>query len=157
MPISLTNFVDDISRSTSLNGIFNNPIYTAILIVLVMMLIIYFMFRTEVDESDQSFWNLLFRSGIYISLPVMGITFLHYKNLERDYESRITNKALNSAVESTLGQSIQGYTIGSAEISSDSNISKGGTINLKRPEEEEITSGAFSNNPTLPQETLYDV
>ena len=100
MGFSLNEFLNDIVNSNRVNAVFNNPIYTAILIVVIVLIIIFFMFRSVVENS---FWTLLFKTGFYILFPIMAVVFIHYKNLDREYESKYENKALTKAVEPTLG------------------------------------------------------
>lgn len=129
MGIHGETFLNDIANSTTFKDIFSNPIYTAIVITLIILLVIFIMFRTEFsDDSNYSFWTLLIRSGFYILLPVMTIVFMHYKNIEGDFERKYDNKTLTNTV--------------------------GGSIDLKGIKEiglldKEIISGAFKNEPTL--------
>ncbi len=103
---SIEKMIMDVSNSTSLNGIFNNPIYTAVLIVFIIAVIIVFMFRPSIDP-DEPFWNLLFRYSIYSFLPIISIVFIHYKNLERDFEKKYGNQQLESVVEQSIGREIK--------------------------------------------------
>lgn len=102
MTFSLDKLWQDIANSTSLNSVFNNPIYTSFLIVFVVIFIIYIIFRTEINEEEYSFWTLMFRSCVYLLLPVMTILFIHYKNIERDFDNRIEKKKLTEAVMGSL-------------------------------------------------------
>jgi|GEM_PF-6501670 len=107
MPFSFDTFLHDLSNNTSLNSFLNNPIYVAIVIILIMLLMVYVMFRTEMDpESEYGFWTLIFRSGLYMLLPIMTIIFLHYKNIEREYEQKYDNKALTKTINASIGGKI---------------------------------------------------
>lgn len=128
MGFSLTSFANDIANSTSLASIFNNPIYTALIIVAIVLLIIFVMFRGEVEDSEYSFWTLLFRSGFYLILPIMGVVFIHYKNTEREFEQKYENKVLTKTVENAVEKNVLG---------------RGEEI------DKELISGAFSNKPTM--------
>lgn len=132
MGLNIDSALHDIANSTALNSIFNNPIYTAIIIVLIMLLIIFIMFRSEFDEnSDYSFWVLLFRSGIYLLLPIITIIFIHYKNIEREFEQKYDNKALSKTIDAAV--------VGEGE----------NTLDVKK----EMISGAFKIKPTLTSTT----
>ena len=162
MGFALDSFINDIANSTSLNSIFNNPIYTAILIVAIVLLIIFVMFRTEVDESDYSFWTLLFRSGFYLILPIMMIVFVHYKNVERDYDSRYESKTLNDVVLAGMGKKDPNQVTGKGEVvveitkPSKNNSKENIKVNSKDVEgndkDDNGESGAFINKPTLQTE-----
>jgi hypothetical protein len=64
------------------------------------------MFSSDHDSEENSFWHLLFRSAVYMILPIFGILFLHYKNLERDFESKYSEKQTEDLVTRTLGQDV---------------------------------------------------
>jgi hypothetical protein len=65
------------------------------------------MFSSEYDEdSEYSFWALLFRSGIYILLTTITVLFLHYKNLEREFEQKYDNKTLTKTIDATIDKNL---------------------------------------------------
>jgi len=69
----------------------------------------YFVFQDAFDEDSEeeySFWRLLFRAGIYISIAVFGIIFIHYKNVSYDFEKSNEDKILSRTVQSTTGINI---------------------------------------------------
>ena len=103
MGLNLDSIYNNIANSISFNSIFNDPIRTSLIIILIILIFIYFMFRTEYnDDSDYSFNTLLFRTGFYLTLPIMTIMFIHYKNIEREYDHKYDNKALTSVINSTV-------------------------------------------------------
>lgn len=141
MPFTLETFINDLLNSTGANSVFNNPIYTAVLVALVIMLIIYFMYRDMVDE-DEPFWPVLIRSGIYIMLVTLGALFLHFKNLDHEYEQRYKNQALETVVKASQGMIPpvpEGVTTGVTEKPA-----------AKVGQGEPVVSGAFATTPTFP-------
>jgi hypothetical protein len=74
------------------------------------MIIIYWVFYEPLTDSieeagledEYSFWKLWIRTGIYMLVAVMGLFFLHYKQLSYDFEKQGEEKFLSRTVESTL-------------------------------------------------------
>jgi len=88
--------------------LFNNPIYTSLLIVLVIMIVMYTVLsesyneaieEAELDDSP-SFWRLMFRSGIYLLVAVFAIVFLHYKYVLDEFDKKHEEKVLKQTVQS---------------------------------------------------------
>lgn len=106
MGFNLDKFLVDIRNNVSPTGIINNPIYTSIIIVLIILIIIIIMFMD--CETDTNFWLLMFRSGVYIFLPITIILFAHYESLKKEYEGRYENKTTTALVEATINKPISG-------------------------------------------------
>lgn len=96
MGLNIDSVLHDIANSTSLNSLFNNPIYISLIIVLIVMIMVYFMFFDYHDFSS------LFKLGFYLFIPVSILTFIHYKNIEREFEHTYENKALSNVVSATI-------------------------------------------------------
>lgn len=101
MPFSLGTFFTDVANSTTFNSVVNNPIYSALIITLLILVIIYFMYRDAYDDSEGSFWTTFIRSGIYILLVNLAMVYLHYNNQEREYEKRSQERVVTQLVEGT--------------------------------------------------------
>jgi hypothetical protein len=140
MPFTLETFVNDILNSTGANSVFNNPIYTAILITLIIMLIIFFMYRDSVDE-DEPFWPMLIKTGIYTGLVVLGALFLHFKNLDYEYDQKYQNQAISKIVETSKGVV---PAVPEAAVTPVTEKKKEGAA-------EPVVSGAFTTTPTFPE------
>lgn len=109
MGFGLDSFIDKITNSDTVYALFNNPIWSAILIVSIILLTIYFIFRDTFDEENSegySFLRLLFRAGIYISIIVFATIALHYKTVSTAFEKKCTDKLLANAVSSTTNMQI---------------------------------------------------
>lgn len=77
---SINYFADLFLNSPTIKKIAENPIYTALMITFVIMLIILYVFR-EI-QSDDSLFVLTIRSGFWVFLMLVGALFLHNKVLE---------------------------------------------------------------------------
>jgi len=79
----LEKLISDIANSKSVNAVFNNPIYTAVIIVVMMLIIIWFVFGDEVElyeDSTFSMGGLMFTTAIYSLLAVMSIVYLQHRS-----------------------------------------------------------------------------
>lgn len=178
MSFDLSQFITNISSSKTFNTLFAHPIWSALLILIIILLIMYCVmnesYSTAVEESGESenfpsFWRLLFRSGVYMSITLLGIIFLHYKIVLRDFEGRCINKQEEKIVESTVTASGQGEpTISpTGPISTLVPISHTPTnatliTTTKTPvfigtANKEIISGAFNNVPSLSSHTPLEL
>lgn len=107
MPFSLEKTVTDIINSDIVKTVFTHPIYTALVLVFIIMLTIYLVFQEEVDELEDNefpFIGMLFRSGIYILLSTLGIIFIHNKSLQKEYEGAYENSVDRDTVNAGLSK-----------------------------------------------------
>ncbi len=114
MAFEIEKLLMDIANSKSLNAIFNNPIYTAMIIVSVVLIIIYFCFHNDVainEDSDTSMMTLMFTSGIYCILAVLGVVYLQHRAMVKDFEQKYSSRANDEVVRAA----IDGTTLGSFE------------------------------------------
>lgn len=100
MPISLETLWDDIVSNSAISSIASNPIWIALLITIIILLIMYTMFVNEVDE-DTPFWTLLIRSGVYTMLSCLGLLFLHFKVMDHNYEQKYQSSSTTRLVQAT--------------------------------------------------------
>ena len=59
-----------------------NPIYTAVTIVFIILLVIMFVWR-GVDAQD--YWSLLMRTGFWLVIMLTGVIFIHNRVLSCEY------------------------------------------------------------------------
>lgn len=70
-----------------------NPIYTAMLIVFIVMLIVMFVFKEA--ETEESLLIMCFRVGFWSFITILGVMFLHNKVLTKDIDESETAVAYN--------------------------------------------------------------
>lgn len=92
----INGFVDTCLSKPYVRSISQNPIYTSLLIVVVMIVIMLFTFRHE--KTNESMWALALRLGIYTFGAVLAVVFLHDKVLLMD----MRDQTLNSDVAQTF-------------------------------------------------------
>lgn len=163
MGLNLDNIYNNIANSISLNSVFNDPIRTSLIIILIIIIFVYFMFHSEHNEdSEYSFNTLLFRTGFYLTLPIMTIMFIHYKNIEREYDHKYDNKALSSVIDNAVSVTGKGEKLlefhkelqsnknnDIKNVVAKDNITKNDIQLDNIPKsDEKIISGAFKNTKT---------
>jgi len=79
---------DKLYNSSTVFRIANNPLYTALCITIVIILIIYFVFR-NISESDDSVFTISLKSGVYIFVLLIGAIFIHSKVLTKDVGAKV--------------------------------------------------------------------
>jgi hypothetical protein len=108
MAFEIEKLINDIINSKTLNAVFNNPIYSAIITVAVVLLLIYLTMRNEVDikeDSNTSMMALMLTSGIYCILAVLGLVYLQHRAMTRDFEQKYSYRAADEVVAAvTEGQ-----------------------------------------------------
>jgi len=105
MAFELEKFLTDIANSKSLNSVFNNPIYTALIIVSMVLLIIYFTMKNDVvidEDSDASMTTLMFTSGIYCILAVLGVVYLQHRSVTHDFETKYNHRAGDEVINAAI-------------------------------------------------------
>lgn len=88
---AINSFADAILRAPLINTIVHNPIYTAMIITTIVVLIVMFIFRDA--NTDESLLVLCLRSGFWIFLMMLGVLFLHNKVLITENESHSKDAA----------------------------------------------------------------
>jgi hypothetical protein len=79
---TINTLADKFQTLPMVNTIVKNPIYTAMLITFIVILITLFIFR-DVD-SDESLIIMGLRSGFWIFMLTTGVLFLHNKALTQE-------------------------------------------------------------------------
>lgn len=77
----INNLTNKIIESPSIQYIFENPVFTAIVIVLVMIIVNLIVFR-DVD-SEESLTTMCLRGGFWMFFMVSGIMLIYTKLLDR--------------------------------------------------------------------------
>jgi len=105
MALELEKFLSDIANSKSLNAIFNNPIYTAFIIVTMVLVIIYVTTRNDIvldEDSETSMMTLMFTSGIYSILAVLGVVYLQHRSVTHDFELKYNVRARDEVISAAV-------------------------------------------------------
>lgn len=77
--------------------VMKNPFYTAILIVLIIVLIILYVFRNvDFEESDESLGKLVLRGSIYMLLVITAIQFLNNRIWLDDKKHSMTDEGVKT-------------------------------------------------------------
>lgn len=95
----INDFVDTCLSKPYVRSISQNPIYTTLLIVIIMILVMVFTFRHE--KTQESMWAISLRLGIYIFGAVLAVVFLHDKVLLMDMNDRGANSDVVQAFAPT--------------------------------------------------------
>ena len=101
--------ISDIANSKTTQTVFGNPIYSAIIIVSMVLLIIYFTARNEItlqEDSEYSMAGLMFTTGIYCIITVLTLVYLQDKSIRNEYDRRYDQRTLNNVVSGTLGGTV---------------------------------------------------
>jgi len=74
---TINHIADTILKSPMISTVINNPFYTALLTVVVIMMIMLFVFRGA--EGDESVVVMTCRAGFWIFFILLGVIFIHNK------------------------------------------------------------------------------
>jgi hypothetical protein len=102
---SINEIADVILAAPIVNTIASNPIYTALVMTLVVVLLIMIIFR-DVD-SDESMLTLLLRGGFWIFTALCGIIFLHNKVLTQDNIKTESNDAMTDVFKGAYNGEVE--------------------------------------------------
>ncbi|QYB17549.1 hypothetical protein PV-S19_0185 [Pacmanvirus S19] len=91
---TFNEFCDSFLKFPAVDKIARNPIYTALMITFIIMIIILIIFRDV--ESDESLLIMCLRAGFWTSLITMGLLFLHDKVLTVDNQYDTKNAAYDN-------------------------------------------------------------
>lgn len=92
MAFKLDEFIHDLFTNSTVKKVVQNPIITAIIIVILFVIIAHFMFHD--DELEGWGWaKRLIKFGIYGAAVTIPVVFLHYKNSEDDYNKRVYGRS----------------------------------------------------------------
>lgn len=78
--------IDGFLRAPIVNTIAKNPIYTALVITAIIMIIIMIIFR-DID-ADETLFTMTLRSGFWIFIMMLGILMIHNRVLGSESQSK---------------------------------------------------------------------
>lgn len=87
----MDEFIHDMFTNSTVKKVVQNPIITAIIIVILFVIIAHFMFHDELEGWDWA--KRLIKFGIYGAAVTIPVVFLHYKNSEDDYNKRVYGRS----------------------------------------------------------------
>lgn len=88
MSFKFDEWVHDTFTNSTVKKVVQNPIISAIIIVILFVIIAHFMFYD--NEIEGRVWGKrLIKFGIYGAAVTLPVVFLHYKNAEDDYNKRV--------------------------------------------------------------------
>lgn len=94
MPIdigeSINSIADSILNAPIVRTVVSNPIYTALVITFVIVLIIMFIFRDA--DTEESLLVMCMRSGFWVFVMLIGTLFLHNKVLGAEITAGTSDK-----------------------------------------------------------------
>jgi len=93
------------SAGRSLGGVFISPIWTSVVIVVIILFIVWFVTRNEIEPKydDTSIWTLLIKIGVWSFIGVSAIQWLSSSAIEASVVDRYTNKNQREIVHNALG------------------------------------------------------
>lgn len=93
------------SSITSFGGVFLSPIWTAVIIVTLILIIVWFVTRNEIEPKydDTSIWTLLIKIGVWSLIGVGCVQWLSVSAVEASVADRYTNKNQREIVHNALG------------------------------------------------------
>ncbi len=94
---SVNYFIDKFLKAPLVSKIARNPVYTAMTIVFVLMLIILFTFR-DADCGDDSLLVMTLRTGFYTFIFTCALLFLHNRVLDLPASTEIAHLFQQPAV-----------------------------------------------------------
>jgi uncharacterized membrane protein YukC len=100
--------------------IFNNPMITGVIIVVLILIIMYCVFYDAFKQANKndgapSFWRLMLRAGFYTTLVVMSFVAVHYKQTNDTFEKSKRSNLLSNVVDQASNPQIIEGTVGRGE------------------------------------------
>jgi hypothetical protein len=92
MPFQLDEWLHDVFTNSTAKKIVENPLISAIIIVILFVIIAHFMFYDS-ELQGWSWARRLIKFGIYGLAATLPVVYLHYKNTEDDYNKRVYGRA----------------------------------------------------------------
>jgi hypothetical protein len=106
MTFQLDDIINGITDYLTDNKYVKSPIWVAIIIVVILILTIWFVVKSEIDTiyEDTSMLHLYVKIGIWSVLSSIVVIFLHNKSIHRFYEEKYKNIGQEQAVEAVVGK-----------------------------------------------------
>jgi len=83
--------------SSAVFGVMRNPVFTALLITVIALVIIYAIYRQELQRTG---WRRGFRAGFWLFLGVSALVFVHYYALEHHLQKSHASEGVRNVVAS---------------------------------------------------------
>lgn len=101
MPFNVGESINYVSgkfvNAPIVRAVMKNPFYTAILIVMIIVLIILYVFRNvDFEGEDESLSKLVFRGSIYMLLVITAIQFLNNQIWLEDKKSSVSDEGVKN-------------------------------------------------------------
>jgi hypothetical protein len=97
---AINDFADKITSIPGISKIVNNPIYTALLITVIIMLVIAYIFRNA--ETDDPLFTMVLRGGFYVFMFMTAIIFFHNHVLLKENQIAGGHEELNEVFRSGI-------------------------------------------------------
>lgn len=91
---TINHFADTFLKAPIVHNVMRNPIYTALMITFIVVLIVMFIFRDA--DTDESLLVICLRAGFWIFFMMLGVLFLHNKVLGVETSDSITDSAYDN-------------------------------------------------------------
>ena len=108
MPLKLGSLAGNSTKKILGKGsVFSNPIYVALIIVGITIILIYVIMKREVETvyDDISFESLVIKIGVWSLVANMMVAFLHDKAVENIYEEKYKNKSQSGIIDRVIQDS----------------------------------------------------
>lgn len=109
MPLDVGELVNSaantVLKAPFIRAVASNPIYTAMIIVFIMMLVIMIVFRDT--KSENSILIMTLRSGFWMFLATLGIIFMHNKILSAEHEESEKTGSYDDVFEESSPHSLE--------------------------------------------------
>lgn len=126
---SINYFSERFTKFPIVNTIIRNPIYTALMIAFVIVLMTLFVFRNiDFSDEDSGIVTLSLRLGTYLFIIVSGILFLHNQCMINENRSKLGSSQLDSMFNNTVRGGV--HVGGKHVVSADSSLQPGLTESL---------------------------
>lgn len=101
---TINKMIDSFLRAPIIYSIARNPIYTALVITLVILLIVAFIFR-EID-SDESLLVMTLRTGFWVFIMMLGVLMLHNRVLTGEDLREKRNGSYDAVFGTSVGSKL---------------------------------------------------
>ncbi len=106
MPLHIEEIIDSITNKITDNRWIQSPIWTAVIIVILLLMTIWYVIHNEVDTvyEDTSMMHLYAKIGIWSMIVSIVVVFLHNKSVNRYYEEKYKSKEQEKIVEKVVAE-----------------------------------------------------
>lgn len=99
MTFSLSGFINGFTGSKKINKVLLSPIWLAVVIILVLTIILYFILRSYIDDG---LYGVLAKQAIYTLLVTIGIVFLHDRAMNQKFEQDHRDKRKEEIIQTSI-------------------------------------------------------